>query len=404
MVCNQRHWVCVALAGLLAFGAIPGCAGVVRRPAVPKDLQDQAMVPGMPGIRTWGDVINKEWYETLTVEVLGRKQAFWAAQGVAGQPPAGHLLAISGGGANGAFGAGLLCGWTEKGDRPEFEAVTGISTGALIAPFAFLGQKYDQVLREVYTSISTADILRKRGLVGGLFSDALADNRPLWKLMSKYIDQPMLDAIAVEYGKGRLLMIGTVNLDSLRSVVWNIGAIAASQEPQALNLVRSILIASAAIPAAFPPVMIDVEAGGRKYQEMHVDGGCLHEVFLYPTSFVPLELAKPTRVTRDRRLYVIRNSRVDPEWAAVERHTFSIAGRAISALIHSQGLGDLNRMFMTARRDQMDFNLAYIPDHFNEVAKEPFDREYMQKLFKVGAELARNGNPWSKTPPGYVEG
>jgi predicted acylesterase/phospholipase RssA len=234
-------------------------------------------------------------------------------------------------------------------------------------------------------------------------SDAMADNRPLWKLLGRYIDQAMLDAIAAEYEKGRLLLIGTVNLDSRRSVMWNIGAIAASKQPKALELVHSILIASAAIPAAFPPVMIDIEADGRKFQEMHVDGGCLNEVFLYPTSYVPHEVARGTRVERERTLYVIRNSRLDPDWSAVERQTFKIAERAISALIHSQGVGDLDRMFMTARRDKMAFNLAYIPENFNEVAKEPFDPVYMRKLFNVGFELARNGYPWSKTPPGYVE-
>jgi hypothetical protein len=149
--------------------------------------------------------------------------------------------------------------------------------------------------------------------------------------------------------------------------------------------------------------MINVEADGKKFQEMHVDGGCLHEVFLYPTSFVPLEAAGATRVTRERTVYIIRNSRLDPDWSAVERQTFKIAARAISALIHSQGVGDLDRMFMTARRDKMGFNLAYIPESFNEAPKEPFDREYMQKLFDVGFEMARIGYPWSKTPPGYVE-
>jgi len=394
--------MCLALAGLLACGGNLGCSGVRRGPAVPKDLQDRAILAGMPNVRTWGDYVTPEFRGSVA-EALKRKQARWAASGNSQLPPIGSLLAISGGGANGAFGAGLLCGWTEKGDRPEFEIVTGISTGALIAPFAFLGPGYDPVLREVYTTITTKSILKKRPLLTAILSDALADSRPLWTLTRKYIDQKMLDAIAAEYEKGRLLLIGTVNLDSRRSVVWNIGAIAASKHPRALELVHSILIASAAIPAAFPPVMIDVEVDGQKFQEMHVDGGCLNEVFLYPTSYTPIETAKATAVSRERRVYLIRNSRVDPDWAAVERKTFSIAGRAISALIHSQGVGDLDRMFMMARRDKMDFNLAHIPKDFDMVPKEPFDREYMQQLFDVSFNLARNGYPWSKTPPGYVE-
>jgi len=402
MIRNAKASLCLALAGLVACGGNLGCAGVSRGPAVPKDLQNRAIVAGMPNVRTWGDFITPEFRGSV-VEALHRKQARWAATGNAEHPPPGSALAISGGGANGAFGAGLLCGWTQKGDRPEFEIVTGISTGALIAPFAFLGPDYDAVLREVYTTISTSSILEKRSLLIALLRDALADNRPLWKLMSRYVDQRLLDAIAAEYEKGRFLLIGTVNLDSRRSVVWNIGAIAASKHPRALELVHTILIASAAIPAAFPPVMIDVEVDGRKFQEMHVDGGCLNEVFLYPTSFTPLEAAEPSGSSRERRVYIIRNSRVDPDWAAVERKTLSIAGRAISALIHSQGLGDLDRMFMTARRDKMDFNLAHIPKEFDAIPREPFDREYMGNLFDVGFNLAKAGYPWAKIPPGYVE-
>lgn len=404
MVIRNRHaWTLLALAGFVYGSGILGCAGLRRGPAVPMELQDKAVVAGMPVIRTWGDTVSPEFVDSLQ-ELRRRKLARWAASGAAGQPPPAALLAISGGGANGAFGAGLLCGWTEHGDRPEFEVVTGISTGALIAPFAFLGPKYDHVLREVYTTVSTSSILRMRGLLSALSSDAMADSRPLWKLLGRYVDEALLDAVAAEYEiEGRLLLIGTVNLDSRRSVVWNIGAIAAGGHPRALELVHSILIASAAIPAAFPPVMIDVEVDGRKFQEMHVDGGCLTEVFLYPTSFVPLEISNATPVTRERRLYVIRNSRVDPDWSAVDRQTIKIAARAISALIHSQGLGDLDRMFMTARRDGMDFNLAYIPADFNDRPQEPFDPVYMRKLFGIGFDAARSGYPWSKTPPGYVE-
>lgn len=383
------------------MGGSFGCAGPRRGPAVPKDLQDRATVVGMPNVRTWGDYVTPE-FRVGVVEALHRRQARWNAGGQAAQPPPATALAISGGGANGAFGAGLLCGWTEMGDRPEFEVVTGISTGALIAPFAFLGPAYDSVLREVYTTISTSNILRKRGLLKALLSDALADNQPMWKLLRKHVDQHLLDAIAAEYEKGRLLLIGTVNLDSRRSVVWNIGAIGASKHPRALELVHSILIASAAIPAAFPPVMIDVEADGRRFQEMHVDGGCLNEVFLYPTSFTPEEVAKGSGISRRRLVYIIRNSRLDPDWAAVERKTLSIAGRAIAALIHSQGLGDLDRMYLTAQRDNMEFHLAYIPQDFNLVAREPFDRHYMRELFDVGFEKAKSGYPWAKTPPGYV--
>ena len=175
-----------------------------------------------------------------------------------------NYLAVSGGGDNGAFGAGLMNGWTETGTRPEFKMVTGVSTGALIAPFAFLGPDYDAALREVYTTMTPEKVYRARGLSAALFDDAMADTTPLAEMIAKYADQKMFDAIAREYQKGRLLLIGTTDLDAQRPVIWNIGAIAASGHPEALELFRKILRASAAIPGAFQPVLIDVEIDGQQ--------------------------------------------------------------------------------------------------------------------------------------------
>src|SRR5262249_48304677 len=161
----------------------------------------------------------------------------------------------------------------------------------------------------------------------------LADNAPLRKTVDKLFDQKMLDAIAAEYRKGRLLVIGTTDLDARRPVIWDIGKIANSGNPNALDLVRDLLVASAALPGAFPPSMIDVEVNGKAYQEMHVDGGATAQVFVYPPSIDLAALARSINVARDRHLYVIRNARLDPEWADVERQTLSISGRAVSSLI-----------------------------------------------------------------------
>ena len=187
-----------------------------------------------------------------------REAELYAAAGNKGQLPPANFLAVSGGGEDGAFGAGLLCGWTETGSRPEFKLVTGISTGALTAPFAFLGAKYDEQLKAVYTTITDKNVLEDRGLLAALYSDALSDNAPLKQLVAKYVTADMMQAMAAENAKGRLLLIGTTNLDARRPVIWNIGKIAASGNPKALDLVREILVASAAVPAAFPPMMIDV--------------------------------------------------------------------------------------------------------------------------------------------------
>lgn len=389
-------------AGAVVLLILSGCAAPKRGQAVPDDLQDAAVIPGMThAARTWGYAVNDEFMAEL-INCLKRERAYLEQSGHTGPLPEANFLAISGGGENGAYTAGMLCGWTKAGTRPEFKVVTGISTGALIAPFAFLGPEYDSTIREVYTNTDTKDILKKRGLLEGVFSDALADNKPLWRLTDKYVNQALMDAIAAEYRKGRLLLIGTTNLDSRRGVIWNIGYIANSGHPGALDLVRRIMIASAAIPAAFPPVMIDVEAGGKHYQEMHVDGGTVAQVFLYPPSLNLRELAREHHAERVRRAYVIRNSRIDPDWGEVERQTLPIAGKAIASLLRTQGIGDLYRIYIDTQRDGVDYNLAYIPASFKVVSKETFDKNYMNKLFDLGYEQALSGYPWLKTPPGFA--
>jgi len=228
----------------------------------------------------------------------------------------------------------------------------------------------------------------------------MSDTTPLWTLLSHYVEQKMLDAVAAEYQKGRLLVIGTTDLDSRKGVIWNMGQIAASGNPKAITLFRSIILASAAIPGAFPPVLFDVEAKGKTYQEMHVDGGAVAQVFIYPPSFKLRQLSEQSAAGRERKLYVIRNARLDPEWTQVERRTLPIVGRAISSLIQNQGKGDLLTIYYLSQRDGLDFNLAYIPKTFNEPHREDFDMQYMRKLFNVGYTSAVNGYPWEKAPPG----
>lgn len=395
----ERMGCAIALAGALALA---GCAGPKRGPAVPNEMIDEAVVPGMShAARTWGYAVNEEMLAEM-VESVQRERAYLEQAGQPGSLPDANFLAISGGGANGAYTAGMLCGWTKAGTRPQFKVVTGISTGALIAPFAFLGPEYDDTLREVYTKTSTKDVMTKRNMLAAMFDDALADNKPLWKMTERQVDEKLLAAIAAEYRKGRILLIGTTNLDCRRGVIWNIGYIANSGHPKALDLVRSIMIASAAIPAAFPPVMIDVEAGGKQYQEMHVDGGTVAQVFLYPPSLKIKELAHAHHADRARRAYVIRNSRVDPDWSEVERQTLSIAGKAIGSLLRTQGIGDLYRIYLDSQRDGVEYNLAYIPASFKEPQNEAFDPIYMTKLFELGYQQALGGYPWMHTPPGFA--
>jgi hypothetical protein len=395
--------ITVLLVALLLL--VQGCASPSRLEAVPTQDMTRAEIPGIPNARYWVES-DIETFVNDALASFKREQAFLARTGHQhqGELPPVSFLAISGGGDDGAFGAGLLVGWTETGSRPEFKAVTGISTGALIAPFAFLGPDYDDKLRAVYTTIGPSDVLKPRGLIAALTSDGMADNRPLYELIARYIDSEMLARIASEYNdKGRLLLISTTNLDARRPVIWNMGAIASSSDPRATDLFHRIMLASAAIPGAFPPTMIDVEVDGKTYQEMHVDGGAMAQVFLYPPRLFDIARQRGFKAPeREREAYIIRNARLDPDWASVERNTLSIVGRAISSLIQTQGIGDLYKIYLTTQHDGLDFNLAYIGAEFNHERKEDFDNAYMQALFEYGYELGRKGYTWQKTPPGLT--
>ena len=388
----------VCLIGAFVVGA---CSSPPRKPAVPETLTTQAEVPGLEGVR-YRVGIDSDRLRQDGIASFMKEKAQLKRVGHQGPLPPANFLAVSGGGDNGAFGAGLLNGWTVAGNRPEFKLVTGVSTGALIAPFAFLGPTYDDRLKRLYTTLKPSDIVSERPILAALTSDALADNAPLGRLVAKEIDQKVLDAIAAEHDKGRILLIATVDLDARQSVLWNMTKIAASGHPKAAELFHSIMIASAAIPGAFPPVMIDVEVDGQAYQEMHVDGGTMAQLFVYPPSLsTKQELERLKVAGRERNAYVIGNARLDPEWASVERQVMTIAGRAISSLIHTQGIGDLNTVYLITQRDGVDFNLAYIPDTFDAPHTEEFDTEFMRALYQVGYDMAAAGFPWEKTPPGF---
>jgi hypothetical protein len=281
--------------------------------------------------------------------------------------------------------------------------VTGISTGALIAPFAFLGPAYDAQLKAVYTGIGPNDVYEERWLPTAVFGDALTNTDPLYRLISRYANEAMLDEIAKEYRKGRLLLIGTTNLDVQRPVIWNIGAIAASGKPEALTLFRKILLASASVPGVFPPVMIDVEADGHTYQEMHIDGGAIAQTFLIPTAVGDLVSLRSKQFARSRSAYVIRNARLDPDWASVDRRLLSIAGRSINTMIHYSGYNDVVRIYFAAQRDGIDFNLAYIGGDFSVPHEKNFDTAYMRALFDYGYARAKRGPTWQKEPPIFSE-
>jgi hypothetical protein len=364
----------------------------------PADLADQITVLGLSNARFWawfdtqGELLANEWAHSLERERAIRD----------GPLPPAYFLAVSGGGGDGAFGAGLICGWSDAGTMPTFKVVTGVSTGSMIAPFAFLGGSYIDQLHKIYTTISDKDIRTMRalnGLYGVVFENALADTTPLYALISRYVNEHMLADIAAAYNKGRMLLVATASLDQQRPVLWNIGAIAASGHPGALELTRKIILASASIPGVFPPVMIDVEANGRHYQEMNVDAGVVAQTFLYPRYLGYRMNLLSGQFARERHAYIIRNARLDPDWATVDRDFLTITQRAIATMIYYSGYNDMLRIYEMTRRDNVDYNLAFIETDFGKKKSDIFDPEYMKALFDYAFEKGRHGYAWLKAPP-----
>ncbi len=374
---------------------LQSCASVTERKPLTEDNYAGSKVLGVTGFRHWAEEsphIVLDLPENPSLEQLRA-----VIPGLVDKEL--RFLAISGGGEDGAFAAGLLNGWTRAGERPEFNIVTGISAGALIAPFAFLGSAYDAVIEEFFTQYSTEDLIRARYLVQIIRSDAAFDTEPLRVLISKYIDEAVMEAIAAEYRRGRWLFIGTTNLDAGRAVVWDIGAIANSGRAGALHLIHDVILASASIPVVFPPVMIEVEVGGETYDEMHVDGGVSRQSFLFQLSTDADSFQHLNLIGRPKA-YLIFNSKLESAWETVDRRVFSIADRSVSSIVRTQGVGDIYREYLAAKKFGFDFYLASIPADFDAENKELFDRGYMQELYKLGYDKAVGGYPWANAPPG----
>lgn len=375
-----------------------GCATINVRDVVPERLADEAELAGMPNIRIWGDASVAPLM--MSLQHSPKSRALSRARRAEGQQPPFNILAISGGGEDGAFGAGLLVGWGDGGTRPDFDVVTGVSAGALTAPFVYLGRSRDADLKKVFTGYTRSEIYDP-GIMPLLGGSSLVDSSPLERLIASYVDARFLRDVAVERSKGRILLIGTTNLDAQRPVLWDMGRIAMSGHPQALSLFRKILLASASIPGVFPPVLIKVRAHGRDYDELHVDGGVTQQVFV-PS--LPRAANDPdvTAQRSTRRMFVIRNGKISPEWEAIEAGLFSISRRSVSTLIKNQGIGDLHRIYARAQADGIDFNLAAIPSEFGVKWTKSFDPSYMQALYDEGYRAGVQGYRWKKAPPGLA--
>jgi len=362
-----------------------GCATLPRTTFTGTD-QNVAEIQGFSDIRFWGD---------------GPPNASGSLGSMPNLPIGpGRIsyLVLSGGGSGGAFGAGVLTGWTTAGTRPAFDMVSGVSTGALIAPFAFLGSSYDPALAELYTSGIAETLFRPRP-VFALMGTALSDPIPLRRLVERYASNEMLRQIAAEHSKGRRFFVATTNLDAQRTVIWDMGAIAASGHAQALALFRKVLIASASIPAVFPPVMIDVTVNGKRFQEMHSDGGATTQLFTAPESLLASTDINPPVKAKSVDLYIILNSMLDPEFETVRPTTLAIAGRAYSTLVKTHARATVNATYTLTQRTGINFNLTYLDEVVPYNMRDPFNTEYMRQLFAIGYEKALSANIWRKSPP-----
>lgn len=305
-----------------------------------------------------------------------------------------NVLALSGGGADGAFGAGALVGWTETGKRPKFDVVTGVSTGALQSTFAFLGPQYDEQLKTLYTCTCSHDLFAHKG-VAGLLSDSLMDTDKLGEKLEQVLTEDVLDKVAAEHRAGRRLYVATTNLDAGVVTVWDMGKIASSTHEWRGELYREILRASAAVPGFFQPVMIHPHEDGEDEKgQMHVDGGVKAPILL--RGFM---LQRPARA---RNVYMLVNGgmRLTSEHASVSSSVMSIAKKSISEMLRGLLYKTVYQAYVVTRQSRATFNLGYVPDDVPET-KNPleFDPAEMRTLFEAGREAARRPNFWKHEPP-----
>lgn len=386
-----------------AIGAI--LADVLWIPArhpVPKDLVETAKVRGYGAIRFWGDENTKSFDDAMTAQYTQVREAAKAGT-MPGALTQANFLSISGGGDKGAFAAGLLQGWTESGKRPVFESVTGVSTGAMAAPFAFLGTAYDHVLKEIYTTTNADQLYDNRWYIG-ILGNAVKGTAPLKSLIEHYVTDAVLDEIAAQSRIGRRLLVSTTDIDAQRPMIWDLTGIAASGRPDRRKLFVDVLLASAAVPGIFPPVRITVVADdGKTYDELHVDGGATAQMIFTPPEVKLYQFEdKVFSMRRHRTLYVIRNGKLAPEYDPAPENAIVLMGLGVETLVKYQVISNMQLLAIEAKTGRTEFRFDAIPNTVEVGAHKQFSRVFAEELFKIGHDLGRQEN-WSTSVPDTPE-
>jgi predicted acylesterase/phospholipase RssA len=369
----------VLLAFVLSLSALQGCAPMAMRKSSPPPAEVAADSPG--GIRVMGA---DHRFADVSINSVARR-----AQDLRGGEPI-TILALSGGGADGAFGAGALVGLTHAGARPKFSVVTGVSAGAFLAAYAFVGPEWDEQLIDSYTSGRAEHLLQPRGL-GMIFDSSVYRGRPLEQLVDHYLSDALIQAVAHEAASGRLLLVATTNVDTGETVVWDLGSIAMNGGPDARALFRDVLVASASVPGLFPPVIIRVQGDRGDYSEAHVDGTTTVP-FLVPSAF----LHEPGQLTDHSppEVYVIVDGRLSEQPASVQLRFKTIVSRSISAgLIHMTRTA-LELTATTAQLQGASLQYSAIPTAYPKLESFDFRTSTMRSLYQYGYECAHTGRLW----------
>ena len=318
--------------------------------------------------------------------------------------PKRSMLVLSGGGSYGAFQSGVLRGWGETGSRPEFDVITGVSTGALVAAITFPGPDMDSIGELIFTSVSNRDIFKKRNIVFGLTQGYVADTKPLRELIDAMVTDEYLDRIAGQHTMGRRLYIGTTNLETRRQVIWDMGNIAIKHrnDKNSKKLFRDILQASAAIPGMFPPVTIPIEVGGKVYEEKHVDGGVTAGVFLRPFA---LNISGSKESLAGSDIYILVAGKLYADPGPVGKDLMSLGSSTVAALLSGQVRDELAEIYAVSVFQGMHFHLGAVPEDYPITMKSSeFDKKEMRDLFMEGRRLGQTGALWRNTPPGSKPG